>query len=232
MFQERGKRERKRKTDRERKRERERGGEREGGRAAKCATFRARARTCVYVPANRDPSSNGARPMTARDCAPASARHIVIAGCGPVGAASGGEEVESAVRATRLSASLVRRSSLSDSVVFSRRSLSLVGPLTSSRPPCNALSDSRRRRVPSVDWPTTFFRGRRAHLQFFFRIFSRICILLKEELCGDINTNSLNFLVEGSKKANKIYSRYLSKLTIRMTYHFILIARFVDRAAL
>lgn len=127
---------------------------------------RARARTCVYVSANRDPSSNGARPMAARDCAPASARHIVIAGCGSVGAASGGEEVESAVRATRLSASLVRRSSLSDSVVFSRRSLSLVGPLTSSRPPCNALSGSRC--VPPFDWPITFLRGRRASTVFSF----------------------------------------------------------------
>lgn len=45
-----------------------------------------------------------------------------------VGREIGGEEDESAVRAKRLSASLVRRSSLSDTVVFSRRSLS-VGPL-------------------------------------------------------------------------------------------------------
>lgn len=104
-----------------RKRKREREG-REGGRAAKCAI--SRWRMCVSVSANRDSSSNGARPMAADSRAPANARHIVIAGCGPVGAASGsGEEIESAVRATRLSASLVRRSSLSDSVVFSRRSL-------------------------------------------------------------------------------------------------------------
>lgn len=84
----------------EREKEREkREEEREGRRANREPSVRLGGRVCVVsVSANRDPSSNGARPIAAQYGALANARHIVIAGCGPVGAASGGgEEIESAV---------------------------------------------------------------------------------------------------------------------------------------